>query len=149
MPPAHSEAAISAKSGGAYVWFTSLSAALGGFLMGFDASVISGVVGFIEDEFQLNEIQLGWAVASLTLTSTLAMLGAGPLSNRVGRVAVLKAAAALFFVSAIGCAFAPGYSPLVVARIAAGAASAIYIGATISAAPTAKPPSIRATTSGE
>ena len=131
MPPAHSEAAISAKSGGAYVWFTSLSAALGGFLMGFDASVISGVVGFIEDEFQLNEIQLGWAVASLTLTSTLAMLGAGPLSNRVGRVAVLKAAAALFFVSAIGCAFAPGYSPLVVARMLGGFA----VGAALIVAP--------------
>ena len=28
-----------------------LIVALGGFLMGFDASVISGVVGFIEPEF--------------------------------------------------------------------------------------------------
>ena len=43
----------------------SLIVALGGFLMGFDASVISGVVGFIEQEFELNKIQLGWSVASL------------------------------------------------------------------------------------
>lgn len=117
--------------GGAYIWLTSLSAALGGFLMGFDASVISGVVGFIEDEFQLNEIQLGWAVASLTLTSTLAMLGAGPLSNRIGRVGVLRAAALLFFVSAIGCALAPGYTLLVVARMLGGFA----VGAALIVAP--------------
>ena len=32
---------------------TALIVALGGFLMGFDASVISGVVGFIELEFAL------------------------------------------------------------------------------------------------
>ncbi len=119
------------QAGGSYIWLTSLSAALGGFLMGFDASVISGVVGFIEDEFQLNELQLGWAVASLTLTSTLAMLGAGPLSNRIGRVAVLRAAALLFLVSAIGCAFAPGYNFLVVARMLGGFA----VGAALIIAP--------------
>ena len=120
-----------AKAGGSYIWLTSLSAALGGFLMGFDASVISGVVGFIEDEFQLNEIQLGWTVASLTLTSTLAMLGAGPLSNRIGRIGVLRAAALLFLVSAIGCALAPGYPFLVLARMVGGFA----VGAALIVAP--------------
>ena len=48
-----------------------LIVALGGFLMGFDASVISGVVGFIEIEFELTKIQLGWSVSSLALTATL------------------------------------------------------------------------------
>ena len=48
---------------------TALIVALGGFLMGFDASVISGVVGFIEIEFDLSTIQVGWSVASLTLTA--------------------------------------------------------------------------------
>ena len=75
--------------------------ALGGFLMGFDASVISGVVTFIEPEFGLSNIELGWAVASLTLTATLAMMVSGPLSDRFGRRAVLKWAAVLFSVSAV------------------------------------------------
>ena len=44
-----------------------LIVALGGLLMGFDASVISGVVGFIETKFELTKIQLGWSVSSLTL----------------------------------------------------------------------------------
>ena len=70
-----------------YVVLISLIVALGGFLMGFDASVISGVVKFIEPEFDLTKIELGWAVSSLTLTATLAMMIAGPLSDKFGRKA--------------------------------------------------------------
>ncbi len=98
----------------------SLIIALGGFLMGFDASVISGVVGFIEPEFGLTKIQLGWAVASLTLTATLAMMGAGPLSDRIGRRPVLVIAAVLFAVSAIASAIAPNFLALVIARMIGG-----------------------------
>ena len=97
-----------------------LIVALGGFLMGFDASVISGVVGFIETEFQLSKIQLGWSVASLTLTATLAMMVAGPLSDRLGRRPVLKIAALLFAVSAVASAVAPNFLFLVIARMVGG-----------------------------
>ena len=62
---------------------TALIVALGGFLMGFDASVISGVVGFIEVEFSLSKLQLGWSASSLALTATFAMMVSGPLSDRV------------------------------------------------------------------
>jgi len=105
--------------------------ALGGFLMGFDASVISGVVGFIEIEFNLSKIQLGWAVASLTLTATLAMMVAGPLSDRIGRRPVLKIAAALFAVSAIASALAPNFVTLVIARMVGG----LGVGAALIIAP--------------
>jgi len=97
-----------------------LIVALGGFLMGFDASVISGVVGFIEPEFSLSKIELGWAVASLTLTSTLAMMVAGPLSDRFGRRAVIRVAAVLFALSAVASAVAPDYTTLVAARMLGG-----------------------------
>lgn len=97
-----------------------LIVALGGFLMGFDASVISGVVSFIGPEFGLNKIQVGWAVASLTLTSTLAMMMAGPVSDRYGRRPVLKMAAVLFTLSAIASAIAPDYVTLVAARMLGG-----------------------------
>jgi SP family arabinose:H+ symporter-like MFS transporter len=94
--------------------------ALGGFLMGFDASVISGVIGFIEVEFELTKIQLGWSVASLTLTATLAMMVAGPLSDRMGRRPVLKIAAVLFAISALASAVAPNFLILVIARMIGG-----------------------------
>lgn len=94
--------------------------ALGGFLMGFDASVISGVVGFIEIEFALDSIELGWAVSSLALASTGAMLAAGPLSDRFGRRPLLAAAASLYLLSALASALAPSFTWLVVARMVGG-----------------------------
>lgn len=103
-----------------YTVKVALIVALGGFLMGFDASVISGVVTFIEPEFGLSKIQLGWAVASLTLTATLAMMVSGPLSDRMGRRPVLVIAAILFAISAVASALAPNFITLVLARMLGG-----------------------------
>jgi MFS family permease len=97
-----------------------LIVALGGLLMGFDASVISGVVKFIEPEFGLTKLELGWSVASLTLTATLAMMVAGPLSDRYGRRLILQFAAILFTVSALASALAPNFTFLVIARMIGG-----------------------------
>lgn len=108
-----------------------LTVAMGGFLMGFDASVISGVVKFIEPEFDLTKIQLGWSVGSLTLTATLAMMLAGPLSDRFGRRLVLKYAAVLYAISAIGSAIAPSFLLLVIARMIGG----LGVGASLILAP--------------
>jgi sugar porter (SP) family MFS transporter len=108
-----------------------LIVALGGFLMGFDASVISGVVTFIESDFDLNKLQLGWAVASLTLTATAGMMFAGPLSDRLGRRPVLMIAAVIFALSALASGLAPGYVTLVAARMLGGFA----VGAALIVAP--------------
>lgn len=98
----------------------SLIVALGGFLMGFDASVISGAIQFIKLEFDLTKLELGWAVSSLTLTATLAMMVAGPLSNKYGRKKMLFIAAVLYAISAIASAFAPSFILLVIARMVGG-----------------------------
>ncbi|GAB7088064.1 sugar porter family MFS transporter [Marinifilum fragile] len=123
----------------------SLIVALGGFLMGFDASVISGVIKFIEPQFDLSKIQLGWAVSCLTLTATLAMMLAGPVSDRFGRRTVLKFAAALYFISALGSAIAPNFFMLVLARMIGG----IGVGASLIIAPMyiaeIAPPQLRGT----
>lgn len=105
---------------GYYIVRVSLVVALGGFLMGFDASVISGVVKFIEPLFELSKLQIGWAVSCLTLTSTLGMILAGPLSDRFGRRYILKWAASFYFVSAFLSAIAPEYWFLIIARMIGG-----------------------------
>ena len=105
--------------------------ALGGFLMGFDASVISGVVRFIEPEFGLSKLELGWAVGSLTLTATLAMLFSGRLSDHFGRRTMLKVAAVLYAVSAILSAVAPTFTLFVLARMIGG----LGVGASLIIAP--------------
>lgn len=111
--------------------------------MGFDASVISGVVGFIETEFHLSKLELGWSVSSLTLTATIAMLAAGPLSDRLGRKKILTYAAILYSVSAIGSAFSPDFITLVLFRMLGG----LGVGASLIIAPMyiaeISPPEIR------
>jgi len=114
-----------------FVTRVSLIVALGGFLMGFDASVISGVIRFIEPQFNLSKIELGWAVACLSLTATLAMMAAGPLSDKYGRKSVLKWAAILYAVSAIASGLAPSFIILVMARMVAG----LGVGASLIVAP--------------
>ncbi len=105
---------------GYHTMLIALIVALGGLLMGFDASVISGVIRFIEVEFELTKLQIGWSVSSLTLTATLAMLVSGPLSNRIGRRKVLTYAAILYAISAIGSALAPDFVTLVIFRMIGG-----------------------------
>jgi SP family arabinose:H+ symporter-like MFS transporter len=109
----------------------SLIVALGGFLMGFDASVISGVITFIDIEFELTKIQLGWSVSSLALTATLGMILSGPLSDRIGRRPVMRIAAVLFGVSAIASALAPDFTAFVIARMVGG----LGVGAALIIAP--------------
>jgi len=103
-----------------YLTTTALIVALGGFLMGFDVSVVSGVVRFVEVEFALGPLQLGWVVSSLSLTAAAGMLVSGPLSDRLGRRPVLQISAVLFAVSAIASAAAPDYVTLVIARMLGG-----------------------------
>ncbi len=99
--------------------------------MGFDASVISGVIKFIEPEFNLSKLELGWAVASLSLSATLAMMFAGPLSDKFGRRIILKYAALLYAFSALLSAVSPSFIILVFARMMAG----LGVGASLILAP--------------
>lgn len=120
-----------------------LIVALGGFLMGFDASVISGVVGFLEVEFSLTKIEVGWSVSSLALTASLGMLISGPISDRIGRRPVLKIAAILFGISAVASAIAPDFQTFIIARMIGG----LGVGAALIIAPMyiaeIAPPSMR------
>jgi len=106
-----------------------IGAALGGFLFGFDSSVINGAVSSIQDAFSLSEGLKGFAVASGLLGCAVGAWFAGGLGDRWGRIRVMVLSAALFFVSAIGAGLAQGVWDLVLWRVigglAIGAASVI------------------------
>ena len=57
----------------------------GGFLFGFDAGIISGVMSFAGPEFNLTEIQSGWVVSSPSFAAMFAMLFSGRFSDLIGR----------------------------------------------------------------
>lgn len=95
-------------------------AALGGFLFGYDSAVINGAVAAVEDEFNANSVTLGFAVASALLGAAAGAMGAGPIADRFGRLSVMKAAAVMFLISAIGTGLAGSLSMLVLFRIVGG-----------------------------
>ena len=104
-----------------YLVFLSSVAALGGFLFGYDTAVISGTIGQVTRQFELNVLQQGWYVGCALIGSILGVGVAGVLSDKWGRKKVMLLAATLFTVSAVGCAISQGIVELVVYRIIGGA----------------------------
>jgi MFS transporter, SP family, sugar:H+ symporter len=95
-------------------------AALGGLLFGYDSAVINGAVAAIQHDFHIGNAALGFAVASALLGAALGAVTAGRLADRMGRLAVMKIAALLFLISAIGTGLAPGVWVVVVFRVIGG-----------------------------
>ncbi|WP_418002502.1 sugar porter family MFS transporter [Mycobacterium sp. PDNC021] len=95
-------------------------AALGGLLFGYDSAVINGAVKSIQQYFDIGDQALGIAVASALLGAAVGAMTAGRLADRVGRLTVMKLAALLFFVSAIGAGVATSIEILVAFRIVGG-----------------------------
>jgi MFS family permease len=117
------------------IGFVALTVALGGFLLGFDAAVISGAVPFIREYFGLagtgGDLKLGWAVSSLGWGAMAGNAMAGVLSDRFGRRRVLICTALLFLLSSLLAALATSFAGFVTARIGGGLA----VGAAILIAP--------------
>ena len=99
-------------------------AAIGGFLFGFDTSVISGAIEFIEMPavFNLDEIQKGWAVSCIIIGCMTGCILSGKPSHLYGRKKMLLATAVLFLLSTLGCALAKSFAVFVACRILAGVA---------------------------
>ncbi|MFV8308324.1 sugar porter family MFS transporter [Mycobacteroides chelonae] len=95
-------------------------AALGGLLFGYDSAVINGAVQAIQDEFAIRDAELGFAVASALLGAAVGAMTAGRVADRIGRVAVMKIAAALFLLSAVGAGLSPNIELLVIFRVIGG-----------------------------
>jgi sugar porter (SP) family MFS transporter len=81
-------------------------AALGGLLFGFDTAVISGATHALADVFRLSPFSLGLTVASALVGTILGAMFAGIPGDRFGRRDSLRIVAVLYVVSAVGCAFA-------------------------------------------
>ncbi|TRX52727.1 sugar porter family MFS transporter [Thalassomonas sp. M1454] len=102
--------------------YIALMVSFGGFVFGFDASVISGVVSFVAIEFNLTDWQQGFVVSSPTLGAVIASSVAGTISDKVGRKKVLLVIALLYVVSAVCSTFANSYEMLIVSRFLGGMA---------------------------
>nr|WP_274637984.1 sugar porter family MFS transporter [Microbacterium bovistercoris] len=80
----------------------SVAGAVGGFLFGFDSSVINGAVDSIQHDFALNSVITGFVVAIALLGCAVGAILAGQLADRWGRLRVMLLGGILFFASSIG-----------------------------------------------
>jgi SP family sugar:H+ symporter-like MFS transporter len=105
------------------------AAAMGGFLFGFDSSVINGAVDAIKAEFHLGSGMVGFVVSSALLGCAVGAWFAGPLADRFGRIRVMVIASVLFVITSVGSALAMDAWQLtfwrVLGGLAIGAASVI------------------------
>jgi sugar porter (SP) family MFS transporter len=95
-------------------------AALGGLLFGFDTAVISGTTAALTQSYALTPKLLGATVASAIVGTVFGAMLAGFPGDRFGRRDSLRLMAVLYLISAIGCAFAWNWSSLVVFRFIGG-----------------------------
>ena len=89
-----------------YLISATVIAALGGLLFGFDTAVISGTTDQLTEVYQLNPFWLGCTVASALIGTIVGAAIAGRPADRYGRRTTLTIIAVLYFVSAVGTAFA-------------------------------------------
>ncbi len=102
------------------VTFLAVIAALGGFLFGYDTAIISGTIGFVKTQFELNTVLEGWYVSSALVGTILGVSVAGILSDKFGRKNILIMSGMFFALSAIGCAVSGSFISLVIYRILGG-----------------------------
>ena len=95
-------------------------AALGGLLFGFDTAVIAGAIDALQGLYHLSPFWKGFTVSAALVGTVMGSILAGIPGDRLGRRASLRWMAILYVVSAVGCAFAWNWSALVLFRFIGG-----------------------------
>ncbi|MCL1966607.1 MAG: sugar porter family MFS transporter [Fibromonadales bacterium] len=85
-----------------YALFIACAAAIGGFLFGFDTSVINGTLDALRLKLGANDAQLGLAASIAVLGAAGGAFFAGTLADKFGRRKVMITSSILFLISAIG-----------------------------------------------
>ena len=81
-------------------------AAIGGLLFGYDISVTNRAVKALQATFHIGNAVLGFAAASALMGAAAGALLAGRIAGRMGRLEMMKLAAASFFVCGLGAGLA-------------------------------------------
>src|SRR5258707_3435867 len=103
-----------------YLLKSTVVAALGGLLFGFDTAVIAGTTHALTETFRLSPAALGMTVSAALWGTILGSMLAGIPGDRFGRRDSLRAMAVLYVVSALGCALAWNWTSLVLFRFIGG-----------------------------
>src|SRR5690606_1214297 len=97
-----------------------ISAALAGFIFGFDIVVISGAEQKIQRLWGLSDWNQGLAISAALWGTVFGALIGGIPTDRFGRRPTLIAIALLYLVSALGSGLAPNFPLFTLARFIGG-----------------------------
>ncbi|WP_030623645.1 sugar porter family MFS transporter [Streptomyces sclerotialus] len=103
-----------------HVIFITAAAAMGGFLFGYDSSVINGAVEAIRHRYDVGSAGLAQVIAIALIGCAIGAATAGRIADRIGRIRVMQIAAVLFTVSAVGSALPFAIWDLAIWRIVGG-----------------------------
>ena len=103
-----------------YLVKSSIVGALGGLLFGFDTAVIAGTTHGLSVTFRLSSAQLGLTVSIALWGTVLGAMISGILGEKLGGRSALRIMAALYLLSALGCAFAWNWPALLIFRFIGG-----------------------------
>lgn len=109
-------------SRGGFLLRSTIVAALGGLLFGFDTAVISGTTDALQTVFALSSKWLGFTVASALIGTIVGAIAVGKPADIVGRRKTLFVLAVFYFVSAVGSALAWDWYSFLVFRFLGGLA---------------------------
>ncbi|MGW1894945.1 sugar porter family MFS transporter [Streptomyces sp. NPDC002004] len=87
-----------------HVIFIAASAAMGGFLFGYDSAVINGAVEAIRSRYNIGPAELAQVIAIALIGCAVGAATAGRIADRIGRIRCMQIASVLFTISAIGSA---------------------------------------------
>ncbi|MDX2594989.1 MULTISPECIES: sugar porter family MFS transporter [Streptomyces] len=87
-----------------HVIFIAAAAAMGGFLFGYDSSVINGAVEAIRDRYDIGPAALAQVIAIALIGCAIGAATAGRIADRIGRIRCMQIASVLFAISAVGSA---------------------------------------------
>jgi len=104
------------------IFFICSIASLSGVILGYDASVISGVIEPLTEHMALTPWESGWAVSNVILGCIAGAWCVGFISDRIGRKSTLIITALLFVFSAVGAALASSLTDFVIWRLVGGLA---------------------------
>ncbi|MEN2283689.1 sugar porter family MFS transporter [Algoriphagus sp. SE2] len=103
-----------------YAFFVSITAALGGFLFGFDTAVISGAERAIQEVWKLSDWMHGLAIASALYGTVIGALFGGVPADKFGRQKSLLWIGLFYLISAVGSGLAWDVTSFTVFRFLGG-----------------------------
>jgi sugar porter (SP) family MFS transporter len=103
-----------------HVVFITAAAAMGGFLFGYDSSVINGAVEAIRSKYDIGSAALAQVIAVALIGCAIGAATAGRIADRIGRIRCMQIASVLFIISAVGSALPFALWDLALWRIIGG-----------------------------